>query len=72
MDKLLQIFTEICPGVDPESTALVDEGLIDSLDMVALVSELMESFEIELSVEDLLPENFNSLEAIYELIERKG
>lgn len=71
MDKLLQIFTEVCPGVDPQSTCLVDEGLIDSLDMVTLVGELMENFNIELSVEDLLPENFNSLKAIYELIERK-
>ena len=45
--------------------------LIDSLDIVAVVTELMEAFDVELGVDDLTPENFNSVEAIEELIETR-
>ena len=53
------------------TTILIDDGLIDSLDIVAVVTELMEAFDVELGVDDLTPENFNSVEAIEDLIERK-
>ena len=70
--QIMEILTEICPGVDFENEkALIDDGLIDSLDIVAVVSELMEAFDVELGVDDLTPENFNSVEAIEELIESK-
>ena len=68
----MEILTEICPGVDFENEkALIDDGLIDSLDIVAIVTELMEAFDVELGVDDLTPENFNSVEAIEALIESK-
>ena len=70
--QIIEILSEICPGVDFETkTALIDDGLIDSLDIVAVVTELMEAFDVELGVDDLTPENFNSVEAIEDLIERK-
>ena len=70
--QIREILTEICPGVDFENEkALIDDGLIDSLDIVAVVTELMEAFDVELGVDDLTPENFNSVEAIEELIESK-
>ena len=70
--QIIEILSEICPGIDFETeTALIDDGLIDSLDIVAVVTELMEAFDVELGVDDLTPENFNSVEAIEELIERK-
>ena len=70
--QIIEILSEICPGIDFETeTALVDDGLIDSLDIVAVVTELMEAFDVELGVDDLTPENFNSVEAIEELIESK-
>ena len=65
--QIMEILTEICPGVDFENEkALIDDGLI-----VAVVTELMEAFDVELGVDDLTPENFNSVEAIEELIESK-
>jgi acyl carrier protein len=71
-EKLLDILTEICPGVDFETeTALIDDGILESLDIVTIVTEIMDVFDIELNVEDLLPENFNSLQAILELIESR-
>ena len=70
--QIMEILTEICPGVDFENEkALIDDGLIDSLDIVAVVTELMEAFDVELGVDALTPENFNSVEAIEELIESK-
>ena len=70
--QIMEILTEICPGIDFETEkALIDDGLIDSLDIVAVVTELMEAFDVELGVDDLTPENFNSVEAIEELIESK-
>ena len=71
-EKLLKILTETCPGVDlRQETALIDDGILESLDIVTIVSEIMDEFEVELNVEDLLPENFNSLEAMLELIESR-
>ena len=72
MEKLMQILTEACPGVEFDGqTALIDDGILGSLDIVTIVSEIMDEFEVELNVEDLLPENFNSLEAMLELIESR-
>lgn len=71
-EKLLKILTDICPDVDFETeTSLVDDGLIESLDIVAIVTEIMAEFDVEINVDDLLPENFNSADAILELIESK-
>lgn len=71
MDKLIQILTECCPGIDFEhETALIDDGLIESLDIVTIVSELMEAFSVEITVDDLTPENFNSAQSIWNMIQR--
>ena len=70
-EQVIEILTEICPGVDFErETALIDDGLIDSLDIVAVVTDLMDTFDVQLGVDDLTPENFNSVESICQLIER--
>ena len=70
--QIMEILTEICPGIDFENEkALIDDGLIDSLDIVAVVTELMEAFDVELGVDDLAPENFNSVAAIEELVESR-
>ena len=70
-EQIIEILTEICPGVDFEQeTSLIDDSLIDSLDIVAVVTDLMDTFDVQLGVDDLTPENFNSVDAICQLIER--
>jgi acyl carrier protein len=72
MEKLTKLLEEICPGIDLNNKTLVDEGVIDSFDMVAIVSSIIDTFKIEISVEDIIPENFNSVEAMMKLIERRS
>ena len=70
-ERLEEILKGIRPDIDIEGTAFVEEGILDSFDIVTLVSELIDAYDIELSVEDILPENFNSVEAIQQLIDSK-
>ena len=71
MEELMEILENLRPDVDFEKeTALVTDGILESFDIVALVGELDETFDIEIKPNHLLPENFNSVDAILELIER--
>ena len=72
MEKVLRIVEEIRPDVDfVEETALIDDGVLDSFDIVSIISDLNDEYEINIRVHDLTPENFNSVEAIVSLVERK-
>lgn len=71
MDELMEILEELRPDVDFENeTALIDDGVLDSFDIVALVGELNDAFDIEIKPNNLVPENFNSAEAVMALIEQ--
>jgi len=69
MDKLLTILEEIKPDFDfTGRTDLVDSGDLDSFDVISLVSELNEAFDIDIPVEEIVPENLNSVDAMMALI----
>ena len=69
MEQLIKIMSEIRPDLDFEKEAkLIDDDILDSFDIISIVSEVNEQFGIEINVNDLLPENFNSAAALYELI----
>lgn len=71
MDELMNLLAESCPDIDFEiETALIDDGILDSLDIVMLVGELNDAFAVTITAEDLIPENFNSAEAIWALVRR--
>ena len=71
MEKLIGILKSICPGVDFENEkALCDDGIINSLDIVLIVSELMDAYGVEIDIDDLVPENFNTAESILALVEK--
>lgn len=69
MKKLLNILSEIRPDVEFENEKkLLDEGILDSFDIVSIISELNDAFEIHIRVNHLTAENFNSVEAIMALV----
>lgn len=69
-ERVLQILQEVRHDVDFEKeTKLIDDGILDSFDIIAVVSELNENFEIEITADELEPENFNTLGAVVELVE---
>jgi acyl carrier protein len=71
MEQLFAILESIKPSVDYENeTALVDDKIIDSFDLISLIGELNDKFGVSIGVENLTPENFNSAHAIYELIQK--
>lgn len=72
MEKLIDILKELRPDIDIESQSLVDDGVLDSFDIVTLVGELVDAFSIEIGVEDIIPENFNSVDAMMALINSKA
>jgi acyl carrier protein len=71
MEKVISILKGLRSDVDFEKeTLLVDDGILDSFDIISLVSELNDTFSINISVVDLIPENFNTVQAITALVGR--
>ncbi len=71
MNELLEILEELHPEVDfATCTALVDDKILDSFDIITLVSEIGENLDVVIPAEEILPENFNSAQALYDLISR--
>lgn len=68
-DQLLQILTDLRPEFDfTEDVNFIEEGMLDSFDMVALVADLESAFGVKIDGVDIVPENFCSLEALENLI----
>lgn len=71
MEKLIEILEELKPDVEfTKDTKLVEDKIFDSLGMISLVAELSDEFDIEISPMDIVPENFATVETLYEMIER--
>ena len=70
-EQLLKLLKEIRPDVDFENEKkLIDNGVLDSFDIISTVQEMNDAFGVEIDVEDLEPANFNTVEAMMELIEK--
>lgn len=71
MEKLLEILRNLHPDVDFENTKnLVDGKILDSFDIVTIIAEVAEEFDVTISAKYILPENFNSADALYALIQK--
>ena len=71
-DRILAILKDIRMDVDFEhEELLIDDGILYSFDIISIVNEFNNTFEIDIDVEDLEPENFNTVEAMQALIEQK-
>jgi len=73
MDKLYEILQEIRPELDFRAIdSFASSGYLDSFDIVSLVSELEDQYDILIDALDIVPENFDSIEAIAALVEKSG
>ena len=71
MEKLLAVLKTVRPDVDfANEKKLIDNGILDSFDIIQVVMELNEAFDVEINVEDLEPDNFNTVEAMWELVQK--
>ncbi len=71
MEALLEILKELHPEIDFETCdTLIDDKILDSFDIVTIISEINTEYDVAIPAEEIIPENFNSAEALYDLIER--
>lgn len=71
MEELLSILEGLHPDVDFEKEEhLIDDKILDSFDIISVISEIAEQFDVVISAEYILPEHFNSAKALYALIEK--
>ena len=71
MKKLMEILMELDDSIDWENdTALIDERILDSFGVISLISELEEQFDIEIEASEIIPQNLNSADAMWKMIQR--
>lgn len=71
-EQILELLESIRPDVNFEQeTHLIDDEILESFDVIQIVTTLMDEFGIYIDADDIEPENLNNLDAICELVERK-
>lgn len=71
MEELLEILKNIRPNVDFEHCEdLINSDTLDSMDMVMIMTQIMQKFDLSIPPEEMVPENFNSAKAMYRLIQK--
>lgn len=71
MDKLLELLKGIEPDIDFEAEQhLIDNKMLDSFAILQIVNDMIETFDIEISAAEIIPENFNSMEAMWNMVQR--
>lgn len=73
-EQIIKILTEIRPEFDfsQEGVNFIEEGMLDSFDVVNLVSDLDSIFNVSIDGVDILPENFETVESIEQLLKKNG
>ena len=71
MEELLEILKNIRPNVDFEHCEdLINSGTLDSMDMVMIMTQIMQKYDLSIPPEEMVPEDFNSAKAMYHLIQK--
>ena len=70
MEKLIELLQEIKEDIDYENeTALIDDELLDSFDILQLISAIDDEFDVAIPAAMIIPQNFNSVEALWNMIQ---
>lgn len=71
MERLIEILEDIQPDADYETcTTLIDDHILNSLAVIAIVAEIEDEYDITVPAVEIIPDNFNSAKALYDLITR--
>ncbi len=71
MEELLRILSDLHPDVDFETEKnLIDDRILDSFDIVTLVTEIQDVYDVTIDAKSITAENFNSAEALYRVIQK--
>lgn len=71
METILEILGGLHPEVDFEACdTLIDDKILDSFDIVSIVTDISDEFDITIPVEEIVPKNFNSAKSLYAMVER--
>lgn len=71
MEQMIKILEDIQPGVDyANCTTLIDDGILESFAILSIVGELEDVFGVSLTPAEIIPENFNSAQALWEMVQR--
>ena len=71
LDDIIEVLEDVREDIDyEEETALIDDGILDSFDILSTISALNEEFDIQIPAKDIVAENFNSAEAIHAMVLR--
>ncbi len=69
MDTLIEILEDIQPDVDYENCeTLIDDGILNSFAILSIVSELQDEFDVEITPAEIIPDNFNSAKALWDMV----
>ena len=69
MEELLEILKDLHPEVDfGTCDSLIDDKILDSFDIVSIIAEINDRFDVTVTAEKITPQNFNSARALYALI----
>lgn len=69
MEELIELLEEIQPDADFENCdTLIDDGILDSFAILSIVSELQDTYDITITPADIIPENFNSAKALWDMV----
>ncbi|MFG6332344.1 MAG: acyl carrier protein [Lachnospiraceae bacterium] len=71
MEEFMELLTALKPEIDFErEQELIDDGLLESFDVITLIAEIEDQFGIEVPAEEIVPENFNSAKDMWRLLEQ--
>ena len=71
MEELIDILKDVRDDVDFENcTTLIDDGILNSFDILQIISALNDEYDISIPASEIIPKNFNSAKALYEMVQR--
>ena len=72
MEELMELLASLKPEIDFETEKeLIDDGLLESFDVITLIAELEDEFDITVPAVEIIPANFNSAKAMWSMIQRR-